>query len=166
MALAGINHLAMVTNDMDNTVRFYRDVIGMEVVGTLSDEIEPNVTMRHYFFSLGQSNTLAFFEWQDVEMPPRKDAGIRQSNRQFDHVSFNVDSEEALLEMQARVRKAGVPASAVVDHGFIHSIYFEDPNDISLEFSFWIKDLTKNPQFKDENPVAALREASEGATTR
>ena len=63
MAFAGINHLALVTNDMDKTVRFYRDVLGMEVVGSLSGEIEPGVSMRHYFFSIGQGNTVAFFEW-------------------------------------------------------------------------------------------------------
>jgi catechol 2,3-dioxygenase-like lactoylglutathione lyase family enzyme len=164
MGLAGINHLALVTNDMDRTVRFYRDVLGMEVVGTLGAELEPGVPMRHYFFSLGQSNTLAFFEWQGIEMPPPKDSGVRASGRQFDHVSFNVDSEEALLEMQARIRSHGVPATNVVDHGFIHSIYLEDPNGISLEFSVWTKDLTKEPLFKDPNPVAALLEGAQAGS--
>ena len=156
MAFAGINHLALVTNDMDTTVRFYRDVLGMEVVGSLSGEIEPGVKMRHYFFSIGQSNTVAFFEWQDVEMPPRKDSGTRKSGIQFDHVSFNMDSEQSLLELQARVRSHGVAATDIVDHGFIHSIYFEDPNGISLEFSVWTKDLTKAPEFRDSDPVTAM----------
>jgi catechol 2,3-dioxygenase-like lactoylglutathione lyase family enzyme len=160
MAFAGINHLALVTNDMDKTVRFYRDVLGMEVVGSLSAELEPGVFMRHYFFNIGQSNTVAFFEWQDVEMPPRKDAGIRKSGIQFDHVSFNMDSEESLLELQARVRSHGVQATDIVDHGFIHSTYLEDPNGISLEFTVWTKDLTKNPQLKDTNPVPAMLEDS------
>ncbi len=160
MAFAGINHLALVTNDMDKTVRFYRDVLGMEVVGSLSGEIEPGVSMRHYFFSIGQGNTVAFFEWQGVEMPPRKDAGTRKSGIQFDHVSFNLDSEKSLLELQARVRSHGVAATDIVDHGFIHSIYFEDPNGISLEFSVWTKDLTQHPELKDTDPVPAMLEVS------
>ena len=160
MAFAGINHLALVTNDMDKTVRFYRDVLGMEVVGSLSSEIEPGVPMRHYFFSIGQSNTVAFFEWQDVDMPPRKDSGTLKSGIQFDHVSFNMDSERSLLDLQARVRSHGVPATDIVDHGFIHSIYFEDPNGISLEFSAWTKDLTKTPQLNDKNPVPAMLETN------
>ncbi|MCH8195935.1 MAG: VOC family protein, partial [Chloroflexi bacterium] len=35
MGFKGINHLVLVTNDMDKTVRFYRDALGMQVVGTM-----------------------------------------------------------------------------------------------------------------------------------
>ena len=149
MAYAGLNHLALVTNDMEKTVRFYRDVLQMPVVATIG---VPG--MRHYFFSIGPGSTVAFFEWPGVELPPRKDAGVRATGRQFDHVSISVDSEESLLELQARLRRQGVPASDVVDHGFIHSIYFEDPNGISLEFSVWTRKLDERPELRDPTPVA------------
>src|SRR5439155_8315060 len=58
----GINHLAMVTPDMDETVRFYHGVLGMRLVATLSAG-----PMRHYFFELGPQNTIAFFEWSRAE---------------------------------------------------------------------------------------------------
>ena len=155
MGYQGINHLALVTNDMDKTVRFYRDILGMPLVATLSGEVEGQ-QMRHYFFSLGPGSCLAFFEWPDVEMPPPKDSGIPSSGRQFDHVSICVDSEETMLRLQQQVRDAGVPATDVVDHGMVHSIYFEDPNGISLEFSVWTQDLEKEPMFNDPDPVPAL----------
>ena len=53
----GINHLALVTPDMDATVRFYHGVLGMRVVASLS-----NGPMRHYFFEIGAQNTVAFFD--------------------------------------------------------------------------------------------------------
>ena len=59
---AGVNHLALVTNDMDETVRFYHGVLGMRLVATLSAG-----PMRHYFFELGPQNTIAFFEWSRAE---------------------------------------------------------------------------------------------------
>ena len=53
----GIHHLAMITPDMDETVRFYCGVLGMPLVTTLRAG-----PMRHYFFELGPGNTIAFFE--------------------------------------------------------------------------------------------------------
>jgi catechol 2,3-dioxygenase-like lactoylglutathione lyase family enzyme len=156
MKYQGVNHLAMVTNDMEKTVRFYRDVLGMDVVGTIGGEVggEP---MRHYFFSLGTGSCIAFFEWTDVELPASKPSGEPASGRQFDHVSIGVASEKDLLGLQKRARAAGVPASDLVDHGAMRSIYFEDPNGISLEFSVWMQDLEKEPMFKDQNLVPALQ---------
>ena len=158
MEYRGVNHVVLVTNDMEKTVRFYRDVLGMPVVGTIGGEAGGK-PMRHYFFSIGPGSCIAFFEWPGVELPPRKDAGIPASGRQFDHLSISMDSEESLLELQRRAREAGVPASDVVDHGVSHSIYFEDPNGITLEFAVWTRDIAKEPMYGDENPVPALRQA-------
>ena len=33
----GVNHLAMVTNDVDKTIRFYRDVLGMSLVAPIGN---------------------------------------------------------------------------------------------------------------------------------
>ncbi len=61
-----------------------------------------------------------------------------------------------MLRLQQQARDAGLPATDVVDHGMVHSIYFEDPNGISLEFSVWTQDLEKEPMFNDPDPVPAL----------
>lgn len=89
---------------------------------------------------------------------------------QFDHVSFDVETEDELLELQERLGKAGVDVTTVVDHKFIHSIYFHDNNGIALEASVWINNVTgKDPQFanpnvfQDTNPVPALLEQMEQA---
>src|SRR5438093_5119795 len=88
----GINHLAMVTPDMDATVRFYHGVLGMLLVGTTRAG-----PVRHYFFELGVENTIAFFEvlgTTTFAVP----AGIPDARKaQFDHLSFNVPDEEALV---------------------------------------------------------------------
>jgi hypothetical protein len=48
----------------------------------------------------------------------------------------------------------------VVDHHFIHSIYFDDPNGIALEASVWLMDPESEVSYHDPDPVAAVREKS------
>ncbi len=156
----GINHLAMVTGDMDKTVRFYRDVLGMALVGTLGKGTfgEPG-SFRHYFFDMGQGNTLAFFEWPGVSTVGHKETGIpAQDGRQFDHISFCVESLEALHDLQSRLQAHEVQVTRLVDHHFIQSVYFDDPNGISLEASYWVQDITETPYYNDPNPVPAVKE--------
>ena len=92
-----------------------------------------------------------------MELPARKDAGVPAAGRQFDHVTIGVDSEETLIAIQKRARKAGVEASDIVDHGIARAIYFEDPNGISLSFAVWTRDLETEPAYYDTEPVPAMQ---------
>ena len=152
----GVNHIALVTNDMDKTVRFYRDVLGMKLVGTTGGE--EGYPYRHYFLSTAGGPALAFFEWPEVELPPAKGSGVPVSGRVFDHIAINVASEDDLHAVRARLEAAGWPASDVADHFGALSIYFEDPNNISLEMCYWPRDLDQDPLFADPDPVPAARE--------
>ena len=117
MTYLGLSHLALVTNDMDATVRFYRDVLEMPLVATLS------IPDRHYFFSIGPGAAIAFFEWKNAELPPRKDAGVPASGIQFDHVSVRVESDADLDRISKRLADVGADLSDLVDHGALRSIY-------------------------------------------
>jgi catechol 2,3-dioxygenase-like lactoylglutathione lyase family enzyme len=158
----GINHLALITTDMDATVRFYHGVLGARLVAHLGNE-----SFRHYFFEFGPQNTVAFFEYRGIELEPfAKPAGIPDPRAvQFDHLSFNLPDEEALLALRDRLKRAGCEVTDVVDHGFIRSVYFTDPNGIALEASFWVTDATGRPAdyadeglFSDPRPVPAVEE--------
>ena len=107
MEYRGVNHVVLVTDDMDKTVRFYRDFLGMPVVATLGGEADGQ-HMRHYFFGLGPQSCIAFFEWPGVELAAPKKAGEPASGREFDHVSISVDSEESLSDLQRRAREKGI----------------------------------------------------------
>lgn len=154
---SGVNHLALVTNDMDKTVRFYRDVLGMDLIATTGSDPD-GYPYRHYFFSLGPGSTIAFFEWPEVELPPRKDSGVPASGRQFDHVAIAVESDEDLERLRQRVESHGYAISELIDHGLVRSYYLEDPHGISLEFAVWGHDLDKEPFFEDRDPVPAARD--------
>ena len=101
-----------------------------------------------------------------------KAAGVPDARApQFDHLSFNVPDEESLLSLRQRLKSADCEVTDVVDHGFIRSIYFTDPNGIALEASWWVVDATGRPVdyrdtrlFGDADPVPALRELQERGT--
>ena len=159
----GINHLALITNDMDATVRFYHGVLGARLVADLA---APGV-FRHYFFEFGPENTVAFFEYANVEVAAfAQPAGVPDPRKiQFDHLSFNLPDETALLALRDRLKSAGCEVTDVVDHGFLQSVYFTDPNGIALEASYWVVDPTGRPSdyadpglFADPDPVPAVVE--------
>ncbi len=155
----GINHLAMATRDMDKTIRYWRDLLGMRLVAGLG---KPGY--RHYFFEISDRDLIAFFEWPEVKPVPDKDHGRPvEGPFIFDHVSFGVDTEDDLWELKDKLAKADFWVSEVIDHGFIHSIYSFDPNGIPVEFSCNVqgRDIRKNPVIKDSAPTAVTREGSE-----
>ena len=146
----GINHLAMATGDMDRTVRFWRDLLGMRLVAGLG---KPGY--RHYFFEISQTDLIAFFEWPGVEPVEPKDHGYPVKGPFiFDHVSFGVETEDDLWEIKDKLTAAGFEVSGVIDHGFIHSIYAFDPNGIPIEFSHNVEsvDVRRAPSMADSIP--------------
>ena len=163
-AYTGINHLAMVTGDMDGTIRFWRDLLGMRLVAGLGSN-----GYRHYFFEISDRDIIAFFEWPDVEKIPEKDHGVPLKGPvAFDHVAFGVDSDDALWVLKDRLEAAEYWVSEVIDHGFIHSIYTFDPNNIPIEFSAPVAgvDLRRHPKMLDRHPGAAALEGPDPQANR
>jgi catechol 2,3-dioxygenase-like lactoylglutathione lyase family enzyme len=162
----GLNHLALITNDMDATVRFWHGVMGAPLVATVGTP-----TFRHYFFSFGPGSSVAFFEYrgQHSDMIAKPAGVFDRRAGQFDHLSMDLPDEAAVLALRQRLQDAGCEVTEVVDHGLMQSIYFTDPNGIALEASWWSDDPTtaqpdfdNTDHFGDPDPVAAVHELREG----
>lgn len=158
----GVHHLALVTTDMDATVRFWHGVLGARLVTTIATP-----AFRHYFFEVAPGNTVAFFEYVGQPLESfAKPAGVPYPQAaQFDHLSLHLPDEDALLRLRDRLKEHGCEVTDVVDHGFLRSIYFNDNNGIALEASWWTLDPTGRPVdygderfFSDADPVPAVRE--------
>lgn len=158
----GVHHLALVTPDMDATVRFWSGALGARLVATVATD-----SFRHYFFEFGAGSTIAFFEYLGADLDFfAKPAGVPTPKApQFDHLSLALPDEDALLSLRDRLKEAGCEVTDVVDHGFLRSIYFSDPGGIALEASWWVTDPTgRVPDYSDErlfadpNPVPAVAE--------
>ncbi len=152
----GINHIAMATNHMEKTVRFYRDLLGFRLTAAMG---EPG--FRHYFFEIDGENAIGFFEWPDVEEAPRKPHGMPVVGPfSFDHLAFGVKTADDLWLVKDRLEAAGFEVSNAVDHGICHSIHTFDPNGIPIEFAVNVR---KRPTKIVVDDKAALPAALEGS---
>ncbi len=154
----GVHHPAFATNDIDATVRFWRDLLRMRLVYTSG---EPG--QRQYFFEVAPGSFVVFFEWPEVKPVTVKRPGRpARGPFAFDHLCLQVEDEEHLWEVSDRLFAADFPISDVVDHGFAHSIYSYDPNGIALELAAAVpgRELGKPPRFAEDVPSTT---ASEGA---
>jgi catechol 2,3-dioxygenase-like lactoylglutathione lyase family enzyme len=157
-SVRGVNHLALVCSDMARTVDFYTGVLGFPLVKTVE---LPGGRGQHFFFDIGAGSTLAFFWFPNA---PEGVPGLTHQGRITDpggpvsavasmnHVAFDVapDQIEAARE---RLIAAGVECTPIVNHDdsdrgasremhpgvFVRSVYFRDPDDISLELAAWTK---------------------------
>jgi catechol 2,3-dioxygenase-like lactoylglutathione lyase family enzyme len=150
----GINHLALVCEDMDVTVDFYANVLGMKLTKTID---LPGNQGKHFFFDAGAGDAVAFFWFPDgpAKVDARELRKISATPGTMNHVAFDVapDKIDSYREMLVT---AGIEVTEVVNHDdtedqvsaeispstFVRSIYFHDPDGIQLEFAAWTRELT------------------------
>lgn len=146
----GIDHLALNTDDMAATIRFYSEVLGMRLVAVARSLHEPGSgqppfdDIRHYFFDMGGDSTIAFFEYPKGAVPQ----GDRDTLGMMQHCALHVAPAD-FAAAQERLRAHGIPFLGPVDRVVRHSIYFYDNNGIRLE-------LTTFPAGDDFETVGTL----------
>ena len=129
--IKGLHHNAYRCRDSEATRKFYEDFLGLPLAGTL--EIKETKSGRktatlHTFYQMGDGAYLTFFEAPDMpfEFKPQDDYDL--------HIALEVD-RPTLDAMLAKGKAAGIETRGVSDHGFIHSIYFRDPNGYVIELT-------------------------------
>lgn len=122
-----LHHVALVTNDMEATVKFYRDVLGSEIA-MAHRQGEDNY--RHYFITVAPNTVFAFFEFPDAEMPELLQATMPKSGRSLDHICLWVEDEAAWDALRERLVAQGIDVQLASGR---KSMFFPDPNNIVIE---------------------------------
>ena len=129
--IKGLHHNAYRCRDSEETRRFYEGFLGLPLAGAL--HIKESMTGRktdvlHTFYEMDNGSYLAFFDAPDrpFEFKEQHDYDL--------HIALEVDNA-ALERMLAKARAEGREVRGVSDHGFIHSIYFRDPNGYVIELT-------------------------------
>ena len=147
MSHKGFSHIGLATLDMKSTRAFYEGVMGFKVAVDERNNIAEGGSVRHVFFDIGRDQLLAFMEAQDVAgVPARYAASINEGlgvPASFYHFAFEAGSPAALAARRDALRAAGIETTDVVDHGWAQSVYFRDPNGVSLEYACVVRDLTE-----------------------
>ena len=126
-----LHHNAYRCRDSEETRKFYEGFLGLPLVQAF--EIKETKTGRHTsalhsFYALDDGSCLAFFEAPDMpfEFKAQHDYDL--------HIALEV-SQQALKDMFAKGKAAGIETRGISDHGFIDSIYFRDPNGYVIELT-------------------------------
>jgi catechol 2,3-dioxygenase-like lactoylglutathione lyase family enzyme len=131
----GFHHLALVTPDLDATIVFYRDVLGMEI-----GEIRSSGVMnggRHCFIKPGSGTSwgLHFFEHPGAELHRYPD-GLGRFDfipGALQHIAFALPDESEARSLRERLARFGVPATPTGSIGPIRNMLFFDNNGMLLE---------------------------------
>ena len=121
------DHLAVLVYDAAKTLHFYSEVLQLPLVDALSGDDWGGKPWLMMFFGTGSGQLLALCALQGAQ-PPRPD-GLPADVR---HYAFAVSSPAEQDQWKGRLREHGI-AYSEEDHGAQHSIYFADPNGITLE---------------------------------
>ena len=158
--IQGVNHLALTCRDMEKTVDFYTNVLGMPVIMTLD---LPFGSGQHFFFDIGNGDSLAFFWFPDS---PDRAVGVASpsalpgqgtlttAHGAMNHLAFNVPRSK-IEEYREKLVARGIEVTEIMNHDnspmqvsdeltdevFVRSLYFFDPDGILLEFACWEREL-------------------------
>ena len=127
--IQGLNHAAYRCRDSAQTRAFYEDFLGLELAHSLpigQTKTGREVAVLHTFYRMGDGSFIAFFEDQTrpFDFKPQHDFDL--------HIALTVD-QDTLLAQKEKVEQLGMEVRGISDHGFIHSIYFRDPNGYVVE---------------------------------
>ena len=134
--LNGVNHIAILTADMDRFIHFYQEAFGAKVV---SDN--PNHAghegERMVVMSIGGPSDFNVFQ-----VPGNTQARVQTpmyGRGRLDHFGLNASSREALEEVRQRLMRLGASDGTITDFGRQVSVFFRDPDALEAEV-VWIKE--------------------------
>jgi catechol 2,3-dioxygenase-like lactoylglutathione lyase family enzyme len=117
----GLHHTALVSSDVEQTIRFYQDLLGFPLTEVIENRDYPGST--HFFFDIGHQNLLAFFDFPGLDVGPYAEVlgGLH-------HMAISVapDRWQAIVD---RLEEAGVGHEV---HSGV-SVYFTDPDGARIE---------------------------------
>lgn len=116
-----VGHVHLRVSDLERSVAFYRDVIGLDVM----QHFESGAA---FLSSGGYHHHLGLNTWQSLGAtpPPPGHTGLY-------HTAFLYPDRKSLAQALARVLAAGVTVEGKADHGVSEAVYFTDPDGNGVE---------------------------------
>jgi glyoxylase I family protein len=144
LRITGLHHITLICADVERSVDFYRNLLGLRVVKQTVNEDDRGA--RHLFFGdeEGRPGTLiTCLEYADL------DEGVvgRGSTH---HFALAVDSDEELSAWRDYLISRGVPATEVMDRTYFKSVYVRDPDGHIVELA------TLGPGLTADEPLEEL----------
>ncbi len=133
--ISGLFHFAYPCRDAQETTDFYENLLELPLVSFMLVDSVPSTgeagPYAHLFFEMRDGSYLAFFDLGKGVMPE----GSPNTPKWVQHFAMEVDSVAEVQRYYDKLKAAGVDVIGVVDHKFIKSAYFFDPNGLRLEIT-------------------------------
>lgn len=119
--LTRIGHVHLRVSDLGRSIRFYRDVIGLEVTQRFGDSAA-------FLSAGGYHHHVGLNTWDS-----RGGAPAPRGHRGLYHVAFLFPDRPSLGAAVAQVIAAGVALEGAADHGVSEAVYLADPDGNGIE---------------------------------
>ncbi|MFC4439080.1 MULTISPECIES: VOC family protein [Natrialbaceae] len=126
--LSGTDHVTLIGSNEEDTIAFYRDLLGMPLVLRQPNLDDPDST--HLFFDTGDGRIITFFVTDDRQSNPQP---LRHQIGSVHHISFSLDPER-FVETKEALEDADHGYNEF-DRGIFHSLYTRDHNGLTIELS-------------------------------
>jgi glyoxylase I family protein len=120
----GVHHVAFICRDVEETIRFYQELLGFPLVELVENRDYRGST--HFFFDIGNGNLLGFFDFPGHEHPP-----FAETVGGVQHLALSLD-EEAHAKARSALDDEGIEYLGP-DRGVEESLYLRDPNGVPVE---------------------------------
>ena len=137
----GLNHLVLNVRDIEESHRFWTEIIGFRQVGEIhATPKRPNPPkMRFYSGDHGGAamshHDIALVENTSLPAPPA-DWTMFGMPCAINHIAIALPDREAWLRQLAYLQERGVKFDRRVEHGMTHSLYIHDPNGYGVELLY------------------------------
>ena len=129
MQLRGLHHLTSISADLDRTVAFYRDLLGLAIIHDGPSDDDPNT--RHVWFGAlhgGAGMLISFMQYPEL---PKGTVGTGSTH----HFALIVDTADEQEAWRDYLRNHGVECTEIFDRGAFRSIYVRDPDGHIVEIA-------------------------------
>jgi catechol 2,3-dioxygenase-like lactoylglutathione lyase family enzyme len=134
--IKGISHFGLSVADLDASIRFYTDVLGLE----LSERREKDA-----FFKIGTADVLALIQYPGGAEPFTAEMRPNRKGKAFTHFGLTAESVESVFVFQEHLKASGVE---IIKEAYERwdgaGVYFLDPNGYTLEFIFYAPDAERD----------------------
>jgi catechol 2,3-dioxygenase len=173
----GINHIVLNVRDIEESHRFWTEIVGLKQVGALRPRADmggPLPKMR--FYSGNHGGKMAHHDVALVENPtlpaPPDQWELFGTPQAVNHIAIAMPDRESWMKKLADLQARGVKFHRRVNHGVTHSVYISDPNGYGVELLYelpremWESDIDAGLNYAEQLPTEgdeALKDDIENA---